>query len=107
MSYYDDQWEDWRPRTPPSDPRGPHHQILAPDPEFVSLCADAERAGLMVGLRATSETFGEQGGECRRLASIDVGLPERETAVFATPILPLGLGHAAGVARQRIKGLAT
>lgn len=83
--------------------RGPHHR--QPDPEFETLCAEAERKGLQVSFDVSSQIFGKEPYEYRSLGPLIVGIPERPQLVM----VPMGLGvdrslrQASAIAREQLE----
>jgi len=70
--HYDREWRNFRSGPPAADPRSGHHDAFKPDPEFVTLCSDAERLGLFVGIGVSKRRLGETDREFRLLDSITV-----------------------------------
>lgn len=81
--------------------RGPHHR--QPDPEFETLCAEAERKGLHVSFDVSSQIFGNEPYEYRSLGPLIVGIPERPQLVS----VPLGSAYtirqASAIAREKLE----
>lgn len=87
---YARHWKDYRAGPPAQDPRGPHHAGLHPDPEFVLMCADAERQGLLTGLSVApgKKPMGATGQEYRTLTAITFRKPREPK-----PILSVGCSY--------------
>lgn len=105
-AHYESYWENHQAGPPALDPRAPHHHQFRPDPEFVTLCREAEAAGLHVGLDVSVRLKDPKGAPWRDLVGLTITRPDRaKPSVYERIGEDEALRSAASRARDRLEAL--